>query len=102
MMSCLGHKEWRFVLYAVPVGNVVAARGWVWMYVLFYSRFRIFVTWPLTRELFVQNEPTQTHDLRSSPLHLSRGLYIPQRPLLRILDVHLARELPRWGSARAV
>ncbi|KAJ7188948.1 glycosyltransferase family 22 protein [Mycena filopes] len=26
-MSAIGHKEWRFVVYVVPVWNVVAARG---------------------------------------------------------------------------
>ncbi|KAF8150150.1 alpha-1,6-mannosyltransferase subunit [Crassisporium funariophilum] len=31
LISGLGHKEWRFVVYVVPVFNVAAARGAKWM-----------------------------------------------------------------------
>jgi alpha-1,6-mannosyltransferase len=37
LISCVGHKEWRFVVYVVPVVNVAAARGARWMYVAFPS-----------------------------------------------------------------
>ena len=30
----LGHKEWRFIVYVVPLWNVAGARGCVWMYVV--------------------------------------------------------------------
>ncbi|KAA1476212.1 alpha-1,6-mannosyltransferase subunit [Dentipellis sp. KUC8613] len=30
-MSAIGHKEWRFVVYAIPVLNIAAARGAHWM-----------------------------------------------------------------------
>jgi alpha-1,6-mannosyltransferase len=31
LISCLGHKEWRFVVYAVPMGNVAGGWGLRWM-----------------------------------------------------------------------
>ncbi|KAF9463957.1 Alg9-like mannosyltransferase family-domain-containing protein [Collybia nuda] len=31
LISCLGHKEWRFIVYIVPIFNVAAARAARWM-----------------------------------------------------------------------
>ncbi|KIJ96549.1 glycosyltransferase family 22 protein [Laccaria amethystina LaAM-08-1] len=39
IMSMLGHKEWRFIVYVVPLWNVAGARGCVWMYVVFFFFF---------------------------------------------------------------
>lgn len=38
LLSIHGHKEWRFIIYAVPVFNVIAARGASW---LLSSRMKI-------------------------------------------------------------
>jgi alpha-1,6-mannosyltransferase len=36
-MSAIGHKEWRFVVYVVPMWNAIAARGMSAMYVAYIS-----------------------------------------------------------------
>ncbi|KIO25047.1 glycosyltransferase family 22 protein [Tulasnella calospora MUT 4182] len=40
LISFIGHKEWRFIVYIVPLLNVIAARGASWMWVHFCSRSR--------------------------------------------------------------
>lgn len=31
MISFLGHKEWRFIVYVVPIFNIAGSRGAKWM-----------------------------------------------------------------------
>lgn len=31
LLSQLGHKEWRFIVYVVPMFNLAASRGAAWM-----------------------------------------------------------------------
>ncbi|KAM6492801.1 glycosyltransferase family 22 protein [Amanita muscaria] len=44
LISCLGHKEWRFVIYVVPIFNLAAARA---------ASFLIFRKPPLLRRAFI-------------------------------------------------
>lgn len=32
LLSFHGHKEWRFIIYAVPIWNIAAGRGAAWLY----------------------------------------------------------------------
>ena len=45
LLSALGHKEWRFIIYVVPLINVAAARGARWMYVFSALVHTILTNW---------------------------------------------------------
>ena len=43
----LGHKEWRFIVYVVPLWNVAGAKGCAWMYVVLLFFFDLGFSCPL-------------------------------------------------------
>lgn len=40
LLSRIGHKEWRFIVYVIPMFNIAAARGASWMFVCSFGMWR--------------------------------------------------------------
>ena len=111
LLSALGHKEWRFVVYVVPVCNVAAARGAVWLCVpalfvfAFCFLFFFVCVWVAVCSCWracVQDEQAERDDVRARVRPRRRG--VPRVQLRRDVPPRdrLNRELPRRRGTRQV